>query len=269
MDETDKAETYRKLAREAREMDNGQKAKEYYNQLVTLCPDDWEAFFFSVYYTAASCVIAQISVAAANVSSAVQLVVAKTRALPYQERFDICNEVITYTLVLKEAFLKSARKHQMTYGTTDSYNEFCERKEAIFQMAKAAADAAVSCGYKDRAINIYENLIGEYEKKRITKLIEALEPGRGVKMMAPNMEALKATQQKNRKMTKIVLAVFGVGVIITILGNVLGLPEDTLLPISMVLTLGGAFMSLMSIPINASTNKKIKKLESEIEQLKK
>ena len=49
VDESDKTDRFRKLARSARSMNNTQKACEYYNQLVVLCPDDWEAIFFSVY----------------------------------------------------------------------------------------------------------------------------------------------------------------------------------------------------------------------------
>lgn len=267
VDEKEKAESYRKLAKEARKMDNIQKAAEYYNQLVTLCPDDWEAIFFSVYYSSASCVIAQITIAASNVSSAVKLVTAKISNLPSQEKMDICNEIVTYTLLLKEAFLESARKHQVNYGTTDSYNEFCERKKAIYQMAKAAADAALVCGLKSRATNIYESLVPEFGKMKVAKMVEALEPGRGVKMLTPDLEALRERQKKDRKTTIIMLVLFAIGLVSLVLCAIMEI-QGIFVYLAVGAAAIGALMSLVAIPINATSRKKIKKMEYDIEHLK-
>lgn len=267
VDESEKAESYRKLAREARKMDNIQKAAEYYNQLVTICPDDWEAVFFSVYYSSASCVIAQIAGTAANVSSAVKLVAAKISDFPSQEKMDICNEIVTYTLLLKEAFLESARKHQVNYGTTDSYNEFCERKKAIYQMAKTAADAALICGLKSRATNIYESLVPEFGKMKVAKMVEALEPGRGAKMLIPDLEALRERQKKDRKTTVFMLVLFAVGLVGLVLCAVMEM-QGVLIYLAAGAAAIGALMSLVAIPINASSRRKIKQMEYDIEHLK-
>lgn len=267
VDETDRQASYRKLAREARKMENVQKANEYYNQLVRLCPDDWEAAFFSVYYTSASCVIAQITPAAANVSSAVKQVAAKISNLPQNEKTNICNEIVTYTLLLKEAFLESATKHQTTYGTQSSYPEFLERKNAIYQMAKDAADAALLCGLKSRAVNIYESLVPAFGVLKVAKLVEALEPGRGVKMMTPKLEELKARQKKDRTTTVVMLVIFGIGLISLALSAALQI-QGVILYLGVALAAFGALMSLIAIPINKASGKKVKRLEHEIAHLK-
>lgn len=267
IDDTDKKEKLRQLAREARQMSNAAKAGEYYNQLVVLCPDDWEAMFFSVYYISASCVIAQIEPAARNVSNVVRLITEKISHLPETEKTEICNEVVTYTLLLKEALLESAQSHQVKYGTTDSYAEFCQRKDAVYEMAKVAADAALACGLKHRATNIYESLIPAYGKVKVAKLVEALEYGRGKKLLMPDLEALRARQKKDRITTFVMLGLLLAGIVGTVVCAASAI-QGMALYVCLAVAGFGAFMSLVSIPINLTGKKKVKKLEDEIANLR-
>jgi len=260
VDESEKAENYRKLAREAREMNNVQKACEYYNRLVTLCPNDWEAVFFSVYYTSASCVIAQIAVAAANVTNAITLVAPRIADLPSEEKIDSCNEMVTYALLLKETFIESARKHQANYGTQHSYTEFCERTNAAYQMAKAAADAALLCGLKSRAVNIYESLRPAYDVWDLARLLESLEPGRGVKMVAPVLEIKKAKHKATRNVAIFSFVMFLIGVVGVIFRRLY------LLALGLVAVFG--LLSIFLINKNKRLSKEIAKMEYDFEHLK-
>lgn len=267
VDETDKADRYRKLAQEAQKMGNIEKAKEYYDQLVTLCPDDWKANFFSVYYTSASCIIAHIAVAAANVSNAVKLVATKICDLPDSDKIEICNQIVTYVLLLKESLLKAAQDHQVKYGTTDSYPEFCTRKDAIYQMAKDAADLALVCGLKGRAANIYETLIPFLGKAKVAKLVESLEYGRGVKLLTPDLEEMKAMQKKDRKATTFSFILLLLGLVSTILCAVMEI-EGFILYFAVGITVLFPFICLFSLLGNKKASKKIKQMEYDIAHLR-
>lgn len=267
VDETPKADSYRQLAREARSAGDTAKAAKYYGELVVLCPDDWEAAFFSVYYTSASCIIAQIAVAAANVSSAVKLVAKRISHLPQEEQKEICSQVLDYVLTLREALFEAARNHQIKYGTPDSYQEFCTRKEAIGQMAKDAADFALLCGLKYRAVNIYESLKETFGVWKVARLVESLETGRGVKMVIPLLEEKKAANKKNKNATVFSFIMLLVGIIGTVLCAVLQL-EGLPLYISIGLAAVFALMCPVSLGILKKEAKQIQKMEEDIAHLK-
>lgn len=267
VDETDKAERYRKLAQEAQKMGNAEKAKEYYGQLVTLCPDDWEASFFSIYYTSASCIIAHIAVAASNVSNALKLVATKICDLPDNQKAETCNQIVTYVLVLKESLLNAAREHQVKYGTTDSYPEYCTRTNAVYQMAKDAADLALACGLKGRAANIYETLIPFLGKAKVAKLVESLEYGRGARLLAPDLEEMKARQKKDRNATVFSFILLLLGLVSTILCAVMEI-EGFILYFAVGITVLFPFICLFSLLNNKKVSKKIQQLEHDIAHLR-
>lgn len=61
IDNNDKIQNLYKLARQAKDENNSAIAARYYNELVIERPDDWEAQFYSTYYTAYECKLAEIS----------------------------------------------------------------------------------------------------------------------------------------------------------------------------------------------------------------
>ncbi len=219
VDETEKVERYRKLAREARAMRNIHRAGEYYKELVTLCPDDWEATFFSVYCVSASCVLAQITVAAANVGHVAQVAAKKVKNSPVSEQANAYNEITKSVLLLKEAFVKSALEHYQQFSSVDgTYNEYCTRIGAVVQMLLDTANAMIGCGQKDKALEILKVAFNFTDKfvnhEALAKSINALSPGEG--------NILLAAREKNNKIKKdskllTLLICFGVG-----LGSLLG-----------------------------------------------
>ena len=188
VDETDKIERYRKLAREARGVGSLDKAGAYYDQLAALCPDDWEALFFSVYCTSASCVLAQLSVAANNVGKAAQLAAIKINGIPADERGDVCNQIAKCVLLLSEAFIKSAQDHYNKFSNVNgAWGELNNRKQAVRQMLIDTADGLAICDGETSAmeilINVFHNHSKDDNRYEIATRLNTLNAGAGTALM--------------------------------------------------------------------------------------
>lgn len=70
VDTSDELKNLYEIARRAKETDNNEKAEKYYDMILVKDPNSWEANFYTTYYNAMSCKIAEISIAADKVSSA-------------------------------------------------------------------------------------------------------------------------------------------------------------------------------------------------------
>lgn len=71
IDNTDKTKNLYQIARRARTENNIEIAAKYYDMIQQEEPNSWEAVFYSVYYKAASCKIAEISFAATSISNCI------------------------------------------------------------------------------------------------------------------------------------------------------------------------------------------------------
>ena len=60
------------VARRAKDTDNNEQAEKYYDKILAMEPNSWEANFYTVYYKAMSCKIGEISIAATNVSNCIR-----------------------------------------------------------------------------------------------------------------------------------------------------------------------------------------------------
>jgi ribosomal protein L37AE/L43A len=74
VDETEKLSNLYKIARRAKAEDNYENAAKYYNMIIVEDPNSWEASFFSVYYKAMDCKIAEIASAALSVANSLKSV---------------------------------------------------------------------------------------------------------------------------------------------------------------------------------------------------
>ena len=86
-------------------------------------------------------------------------------------------------------------------------------------------------------------------------------------MMTPKLEELKARQKKERTMTVVMLVIFGIGLISLALSAALQI-QGVILYLGAALAAFGALMSIVSIPINKASGKKVKQLEQDIAHLK-
>ena len=85
--------------------------------------------------------------------------------------------------------------------------------------------------------------------------------------MTPKLEELKARRKKDRTTTVVMLVIFGIGLICLALCAALQI-LGIIMYVGVALAAFGAFMSLIAIPINKASGKKLKALEHEIAHLK-
>lgn len=69
VDTSDELKNLYEIARRAKETDNNEKAEKYYDMILIKDPNSWEANFYTTYYSAMSCKIADISLAAEKVAN--------------------------------------------------------------------------------------------------------------------------------------------------------------------------------------------------------
>ena len=79
VDSTDKLNNLYLLARRAKDDNNTEDAAKYYNEIRLYAPNDWEAAFYSVYYTAMSCTIGEIESAAYLIANSIPSVISLIR----------------------------------------------------------------------------------------------------------------------------------------------------------------------------------------------
>lgn len=272
IDETDTVANYRKLATEAKTSGNIQKAAEYYNKLVVLCPDDWESVFFSTYFTSANCVIGQIATAAINVSGAIKLAYEKIADYSDEEKLKISEEMSKYVLLLKKGFRETALRQYTEHISLESAkNDYSNRVNAIYTMARTMAEVNVLCGNKRGAIEIYEDVATwiDIDKKSVAKILEALETGRGVKVLSHCLSAannqLKYTKQGVISGT----VVFGAFLLACVIWLVCS--TERIYPLVALAVVGiGAFIGMRdSLKPYREARKDVEEWEREIENLKK
>lgn len=72
VDSSDELKNLYEIARRAKEADNNDKAEKYYDMILVKDPNSWEANFYTTYFSAISCKIGEISVAADKVANCFQ-----------------------------------------------------------------------------------------------------------------------------------------------------------------------------------------------------
>ena len=86
IDNSSKIENYYKLARQAKENQNSEDAAKYYDLIRQEIPNDWEANFFSVYYTTMQCKIGEIPNASYTLKKSIKSVVEQVKENLSDER---------------------------------------------------------------------------------------------------------------------------------------------------------------------------------------
>lgn len=113
IDTTEKLNNLYQLARRAVKDNNDRKALEYYLQIAMIEPNSWEANFYSTYYEALNCKIAQIESAANMISNSISttLNLIKNNVCDDEEIKRAVNRITADCLVAAQLLHKSAYKH--------------------------------------------------------------------------------------------------------------------------------------------------------------
>lgn len=168
IDNTEKLANLYQLARRAKDENNTALAAKYYNQIVVENPDDWEAVFYSTYYTAMECKIAEIATAATTITNNFPTVF-KLIAENVQEekRSDIFAEISTRISALSQILENAAVEHYNSHMSVSGvFSESSARITAIIYMVEKFADYMVECfkSSPEVAVSIYKSAL-EIKKK--------------------------------------------------------------------------------------------------------
>lgn len=213
VDESSREENLRKLAREAKDAGNAERAADYYGQLAVLCPDDWEATFFSVYFTSASCKIGQIASAASHAGSAAyQSLVKISKHLPKANHITASNIVADYVLHLRNGLLSAARDHYTKHSSVNgTAAEFEARKKAINNMIRETAEGLILCGNKDKAVSFYMSIKDQFGPEAMADILDRIQPGLGLEFLKNEVKT-GAKDQKGAAIWAVIWAVLCGGI---------------------------------------------------------
>lgn len=141
------------VARRAKDNDNSEQAEKYYDQILVKDPKSWEATFYTVYFKAMSCRIAEIWSAGNSVSNCLDSVLSlvKDNVTNEDEQRSVISEIYTRCTTISSMLSNAARSHYdgIDLQIRDSYNQ------EYVNNAVAAADIMYTLG------NLLETKFGD------------------------------------------------------------------------------------------------------------
>lgn len=159
VDSSDELENLYQLARRAKNDNNRANAAKYYDMILVKDPTSWEAAFFSVYFTAMSCVVARLQSAAISVSNCEESVLGLIRDyVPKEEQASAVEDVMKYSILAATNLTAGAKSHYDGISP-DIRNEYTQE---YLNNVWAAKDIAYTCGNQIDTIFGDNGEIGEY-----------------------------------------------------------------------------------------------------------
>lgn len=142
IDNTERLANLYQLARRAKDENNTTLAAKYYNQIVVEDPDNWEAVFYSTYYTAMECKIAEIATAAVNMTNSFPTIFRLVfDSVDGAERFRTFEEISVKIADLTKVLMNGAIEHYNNHtGVSGIYSETSARTTATVYMIETFAD---------------------------------------------------------------------------------------------------------------------------------
>lgn len=112
VDTTEKLKNLYEIARRAKKENNSEQAAKYYDMILQEDPKSWEASFYSVYYRAMQCKIANIASAAQSVENSVKSTISLIAAnVPAEEQYAALADITVYALSIASMLYSAAKKH--------------------------------------------------------------------------------------------------------------------------------------------------------------
>lgn len=199
-DESEKMQKFLQLARQARVEGNSPKASEYYNKVLSINPNDWEASFYSVYFDGASCKIGEIGISSNRIKNRTISVLKEVKNNTDINDYHKCYKEIGDAVVnVGQAFYQSATNHLINYANeTNSINEAKSWLTSNLDMMISTADTILEVfGDKEYALSIYKNAFNCSMRadlnlfKQLTDKIKSLDANFDVKSAINNQSSSK------------------------------------------------------------------------------
>ena len=136
VDDSRELENLYKIARQAKDDDDGESAIKYYEQIKVKDPDSWEAIFFSLYFRTMKCSIAGIASAAISFANCLQTTIEliDTFIRDDNEKKVACAEVLDYSERAATTLFRGAQNHFVGINSDIRMNYFKE-----YQMRAASS----------------------------------------------------------------------------------------------------------------------------------
>lgn len=156
VDQSDELKNLYLLARRARDEDNTENARKYYDQIIVKNPNDWEAAFYLVYYKAMGCKIAEIASAGYSVVNTIETTVTliKENVEGREEQINALKEVALRCELIAAMLYRGAQSH---YNGIDASIKDRYTQEMINNCA-----SAYTINYT--LGNVLDSVFGEYDE---------------------------------------------------------------------------------------------------------
>lgn len=152
IDTSDELENWYKTARRAKFENNAEMAQSYYNLILQKKPNDWEAYFYTTYFSAMQCKVAQISSAAISVSNSLRNTVPLiSSCVPKDKQYAAISELVNSCNTIALGLYKSAEKSYREVSSNikmNFYSEFTERATNSLAISKMCA-ALIEAGFEN------------------------------------------------------------------------------------------------------------------------
>jgi len=158
IDYSDEISNLYSLARRARQENNSVKASEYYSQIITKDPDNWEPNFFVLFYQACDTDLAKSALAINRVTKGEEsfLLMLSKNVKDRKERFIIINTIAAYLNNLSNRVFTSATNYYRRYFYNSSTKRYFPNQ---YQDYKVRTYECLNMSYYlgDRIIKIFGN----------------------------------------------------------------------------------------------------------------
>lgn len=131
IDSTKKLENLYTLARRAKDAGNTEDAAKYYSEIRILEPNNWEAEFYSVYFSALQCRVAEAGSAASNITNCLDSVLPMMKQSISEEskRIEYLNEISSYCLTASQVLYNALWNLYDANGYYNNPNDFVSHSE--------------------------------------------------------------------------------------------------------------------------------------------
>lgn len=228
-DNSEKIEALLRAGKKSRDMGNWEAAIKYYDEILGLDPDRWEAVFYSAFCTARNCKIAHIASAANLVEKSLKptytLIKTKVSA---DKQLAAVSEVAAYTNEITAMLCNAAIDH---YNGIDSQIQYKYRDEMIARWS-AATEAARTSGllieelfgskYSALIASALRNAVNLYDKQGrgtntwLEKALNVLN-----KYDSTFINNRKAALESNKKNLKVVRIIQVCSLILAVIGIII------------------------------------------------
>ena len=153
IDNSDELRNLYELARRAKEAKNNENAAKYYDLILIKDPSSWEANFFTVYFKAMTCKIAEISSAATNVNNCIHstFVLIRDMVPDTNDRINAVDEIVQKSYSISNMLYKAANNH------FDNINPVIKDNYQMEHLNNVIASCGIQKAVCDEICTVFEN----------------------------------------------------------------------------------------------------------------